>query len=229
MNNDPWPATLALFLPWFDNFTTKVGVHGAVFGLTSTQINAWRAEYQWLFFANMDTNNAESEWHERVSWRDAFFNGTDGQMQSAYPTNDVVTYPDGTPPPNGVLARLRKLVQFLKKHSAYTDAIGAELGILTPAAPARPARPEGVHAEAGENSHVMIDCPLRGWDAVEIESERGSGGWELIATCLKRKYTDTRPPLVPDQPEVRKYRLRYRDGDHPLEAYSDPVRASCAG
>ena len=60
---------------------------------------------------------------------------------------------------------------------------------------------------------------LRGWDAVEIEGRRNNGPWELLAVCLKRKYTDLRPPLVPGQPEVREYRLRYRLGDQPQEGY----------
>ena len=124
------------------------------------------------------------------------------------------------------LARLRKLVQQIKKASAYNEAMGAELGILTPTAAARDPKPTKVHVEAGENSHVMIDCALRGWDAVEIESQRGTGGWELLAVCLKRKYTDTRPPLNAGLPEVRSYRLRYRDGDQPQEVYSDVVKAT---
>lgn len=126
----------------------------------------------------------------------------------------------------GVLARLRQTVQQIKKSSAYTEVIGAELGILTPAPSARPDRPENVKAEAGENSRVMIDCPLRGWDAVEIESKRGTGGWELLAVCLKRKYTDLRPPLAAGQPEVRDYRLRYRAGNEVQELYSDVVRVT---
>ncbi len=34
-------------------------------------------------------------------------------------------------------------------------------------------------------------------------------------------YLDNRPPLVPDQPEERRYRLRYRDNDLPVGDYSD--------
>lgn len=78
----------------------------------------------------------------------------------------------------------------------------------------------------GENSHVLLDCPLQGWDAVEIEGRRGPGGWELLAVCLKRKFTDTRPPLVAGQPEVRDYRCRFREGDETQELYSDVVRVT---
>ena len=226
MTNDPWPASLALFIPWFDIFTTKLTIHGPTCGVPAARITQARSEYVWLAFANMDTDNAEAEWHERVNWRDIYFNGTDAQMLGSYPTNNSISYPVGSPPPAGVLARLRKLVQQIKKSSAYTEAMGAELGILTPTAAARDPKPTKVHVEAGENSHVMIDCPLRGWDAVEIESQRGTGGWELLAVCLKRKYTDTRPPLNAGLPEVRSYRLRYRDGDQAQEVYSDVVKVT---
>ena len=153
---------------------------------------------------------------------DIYFNGPDGQPLNSHPTNNSIsiTYPAG------VLARLRRLIQQIKKATAYTPPMGAELGILTPAAPAREPKPLKVKAEAGENSHVMVDCPLRGWDAVEFEGRRNNGPWELLAVCLKRKYTDVRPPLVAGQPEVREYRLRYRLGDEAQEVYSDVVRVT---
>ena len=57
------------------------------------------------------------------------------------------------------------------------------------------------------------DCPPLNQDTVEIESKRGSGGWQFVAVCFKRKHTDTRAPLAARQPEVREYRCRFRDGD----------------
>ena len=116
-------------------------------------------------------------------------------------------------------------MQQCKISSAYTQPIGAELGILTPPKPPLDPVPQAT-AVAGENSHVMLDCPLRGWDAVEIEGRRNGGGWELIAVALKRKYTDTRAPLVAGQPEIREYRLRFRKGDTPQEVYSDVLRVT---
>lgn len=225
MPRDPWPEAFPAFVDWFDNFTTKLTIHGPTTGIPALRITQSRSEYVWLAFAVMDTDNAEVEWHERVKWRDTFFGGADGEPQAPYPTDNTVSYPAGTPPPAGLLVRLRQLIQQIKKNSAYTESIGAELGILTPPVPPRPAAPTP-RATPGENSHVLLDCPLQGWDAVEIESKRGTGGWELLAVCLKRKYTDTRAPLVAGQPEVRDYRCRFRDGDTSQEIYSDVVRVT---
>ncbi len=224
-NTDPWPDALADFLSWFDTFTTKLAVHGPALGISAARIAQARAEYVWLFFAASDTANAEAEWHERVEWRDAFFEEPVGTPLGTYPTNNTVSLPAGVPPPAGVLARLRDTVQQCKHSPAFTEPIGAEMGILTPPAPPKPPVPSP-KATPGENSHVLIDCPLQGWDASEIESKRGNGGWELLAVCLKRKYTDTRAPLVAGQPEVREYRMRFRDGDTAQEQYSAVVRVT---
>lgn len=225
MHHDPWPLALAAFLPWFDNFRTKLVVHGPTLGIPAARVTQVGQEYAWLFYSNADTQNAEAEWHERVAWRDIFFRGDDGAMLGTYPTNNSIAVAAPPAPPAGVLARLRALVQLMKNSTAYDEAIGSELGILTPPPSARPPKPTPV-AAPGENSHVMIDSPLRGWSAQEIESRRGTGGWELIAVALKRKHTDTRPPLAAGQPEVREYRLRYRDGDVPEELFSDIVKVT---
>jgi hypothetical protein len=225
MPRDPWPEALPDFLTWFDLFTQKLAIHGPALGIAAARVTQARAEYVWLFFAVNDTANAEAEWHERVQWRDTFFEEPEGTALGSYPTNNSVTIPVGSPPPAGVLVRLRATVQQCKRSPAYTEPIGAELGILTPPPAPRPPAPSP-KATAGENSHVLLDCPLQGWDAVEIESRRGTGGWELLAVCLKRKYTDTRAPLVAGQPEVREYRMRFRDGDVAQEQYSDVVRVT---
>ena len=107
---------------------------------------------------------------------------------------------------------------------AATLGADAFLPVLRSAPP--PSAAPTPKAAAGESSRVMIDCPLQGWDAVEMEGKRGTGGWELLAVCLKRKFTDTRAPLVAGQPEVRDYRCRFRDGDETQELYSDVVRVT---
>lgn len=222
MYSDPWPLALAAFLTWFANFRTKIAIHGPSLGISAARITQIAQEYNWLFFAHTDTLNSEAEWHERVAWRDILFRADDGADLGPYPSNDTVVVPAPPIPPAGILDRLRETVQQCKTAPAFNASIEAELGIGTPPKPERDPVPTP-KVTAGENSHVMIDSPLRGWSAQEIESRRNGGPWELIAVVVRRKYTDTRPPLVTGQPEVREYRLRFRDGDTPLEVYSDIV------
>jgi len=56
---------------------------------------------------------------------------------------------------------------------------------------------------------------------VRVESQRGAEtGWAYLGVDLQSPYTDTRPPLAEGQPEVRKYRLRYLQGDQLTGDYS---------
>jgi hypothetical protein len=54
-------------------------------------------------------------------------------------------------------------------------------------------------------------------DGVIIESQRGSEvDWTPMGTDRFAPWIDTRAPLVAGQPEVRRYRIRYLDGDDPV-------------
>ncbi|MBI5705948.1 MAG: hypothetical protein HZC36_03040 [Armatimonadetes bacterium] len=58
-------------------------------------------------------------------------------------------------------------------------------------------------------------------DQVIISSHRAAEvTWTLLATDRFSPYPDARAPLVAGQPEVRRYRIRYLDGDDPVGNYS---------
>ncbi|MEX2242570.1 MAG: hypothetical protein WD716_01860 [Fimbriimonadaceae bacterium] len=50
--------------------------------------------------------------------------------------------------------------------------------------------------------------------------------WTLITVDTNNPYVDGRPPLVPNTPELRQYRARYRDNDLPVGDWSDTVSAT---
>jgi hypothetical protein len=56
---------------------------------------------------------------------------------------------------------------------------------------------------------------------VIVEGQRAAEtAWTLLGTDRFSPYVDGREPLVAGQPEVRRYRMRYLDGDEPVGAYS---------
>ena len=82
-------------------------------------------------------------------------------------------------------------------------------------------KPDG-KAEALPKYEVEISFVKRGHDGVDVESQRAAEtAWTYLAFDGFSPYVDDRPPLVPDQPEERRYRLRYRDNDLPVGEYSD--------
>lgn len=71
---------------------------------------------------------------------------------------------------------------------------------------------------------MQLTFATSGHDQIEIYSKRASeSDWTLLTVDTNNPYTDGRAPLVPNTPEVRQYRARYRDDDLPVGDWSDTV------
>jgi hypothetical protein len=59
---------------------------------------------------------------------------------------------------------------------------------------------------------------------VLVESQRANEvAWTNLGTDRFSPFVDTREPLAAGAPEVRRYRLRYLEGDDAVGAYSPTV------
>jgi hypothetical protein len=140
------------------------------------------------------------------------------------PLYQLPPLPEGVVPrPAGALKRLFKLVRTIKFAKGYTDGIGQLLGIL-------PKQDTSEHATptfkikvlpASPNQKVAIRSSKHGHDGVFIETRRGGGDWEKLAISMKHLHEDKRPLLVPGQPELREYRLRFWDNGKPNGDWTD--------
>ncbi|MCG3138140.1 MAG: hypothetical protein HJJLKODD_02000 [Phycisphaerae bacterium] len=71
---------------------------------------------------------------------------------------------------------------------------------------------------------VKLTFAMRGHDQIEIHSQRSAETtWASLAFDTNSPYLDARAPLVANQPEVLRYRARYRDDDQPVGDWSDIV------
>ncbi len=61
-------------------------------------------------------------------------------------------------------------------------------------------------ATALTQSQVDIRVFKAGYSVVVVDSRRGGGDWEQIATLTGANFVDNRPPLVAGVPEQREYR-----------------------
>jgi hypothetical protein len=74
------------------------------------------------------------------------------------------------------------------------------------------------------NGEVRLDWLKATATGVLVESQRaGETEWTLLGTDTNSPFTDSRAPLVPGAPEVRRYRLRYLINDLPVGNYSAVV------
>jgi hypothetical protein len=59
------------------------------------------------------------------------------------------------------------------------------------------------------------------------ESQRAAEtAWTYLAFDSVSPYIDTRPPLVANQAEQRRYRMRYRDADVPVGEFCDTLNVT---
>lgn len=220
---EPWYPTRESDLPpWHTTYAAALATHGVTLEIDpADQLAADnnRDMIELLVDAALEYKNNLSE---VVAYKNEVFYGPAGPLPA------TPTVPGAIVPVIGALAgveaRTRALVQQIKAHDNYTEAIGQDLGVIG-AEPPPPAeiKPEG-DVTAMPNFQAVIAFLKGQYDGVDIESQVGSETtWMHIAFDGFSPYTDTRPPQTPNTPEERRYRLRYRLNDAPVGLYSDTL------
>jgi hypothetical protein len=212
-------------IPWFENFSTKLPNYQVVLGLTAPELTAVTSDFLLLEATLLTVNQAKQEQREWVAFKNVEFYGPLGE-----PTPQVPGWPAPfalSAKPPGMLFRIRDLAARIKAHPAYTEQMGADLGIIgAEALGPITAQPTG-SATPLAGFAVEVAFLKQGFAGVDVESQRGSEmTWTYLAFDAFSPYVDNRPPLVAGQAEQRRYRLRYRDGDEPVGVYSDVLVAN---
>ena len=221
MAKDDWlPHREDEFLPWFNNFNTKIPGYATTLDLNPGDVTTVADDTAMVEFAVNGVAIYKAEQREWVDFKNLELYGSPGLPTPGVPTVPVLTPPTVVPP--GIIRRTRDLVLRIKAHPNYTEVIGEDLGIIgAEQAGADLVKPDGA-AEALPKHEVRITFVKRAHDGVDVEGQRAAEtAWTYLAFDGYSPYLDNRPPLVPGQPEERRYRLRYRDNDLPVGEYSD--------
>ena len=221
MAKDDWlPHREDELLPWFNNFNTKIPGYATTLDLSPGDVTSVADDSAMVEFAINGVAIYKAEQKEWVDFKDLELYGPFGRPTPGVPTAPVLTPPTVVDP--GIIRRTRDLVLRIKAHPNYTEVIGEDLGIIgAEQAGTGLVKPDG-GAEALPKHEVRITFVKSGHDGVDVESQRAAEtDWTYLAFDGYSPYVDNRPPLVPGQPEERRYRLRYRDNDLPVGEYSD--------
>jgi hypothetical protein len=227
-----FPRADAELTVWFKHFADRLDAHATALGLDESVVEGVRRDAAALGYAVGELVPAYlTALHARTAYKRALLDGPVGPSPLALPPAP----PAGTPPqpvPPGILPRTRRLIARIKAAPGYHEAVGRDLGIAGPGASAlRPAsageaRPSA-KATALSGGEVRVEFNKAGYDGVLVESRRGDRqNWERLGVDSYSPYTDARPPLVPGQPELREYRLRYIKRDEPTGEWSDILTAT---
>lgn len=218
-----------LFAGQLSTFKTNIGSY-PVFALSPAQIAAQGADadyFAYLLASQQSVQNGAEQWS---AWKKLAREGgeppaTGTPMPPVFPTAVPATAP-------GIEARFRALVKQLKAHAAYNEAVGTALGIEG----AEQSGPDLATLKPELKLGVSGDTVKVGWgwggyrdflDQCEIQVDRGTGGWQLLAMDTTPNYFDTAP--IPTTAAKWKYRAIYRLKDQRVGQWSNEVSISVGG
>ena len=221
---DYLPRTIALRLAWLNAFNTKLAAYMTTFQLPAGAATALANDLamlsyvfaiQLLLTQNLKDVNA---YLTRIS------DNPDNGVNDPLPVIAALPTAPSTLIHDGIFQRVRALVRRIKGHPNYTNAIGADLGIVGPSITVEFVTPPVAVAKTDGDFTIQIDWKKGKASGVIIQSRRGGEtAWTQIGSDTASPFIDSRPPLVADTPETREYRLRYHVNDKPVGPYTDAI------
>lgn len=184
---------------WLTALKSKIATHGAAVGLTAAEITAIQAKCD-AIIGRIDDKAAK-----KLAWQASVTAAETGNAAD--------------------LADLRASIAALKTNSGYTDAIGADLGVVgsgdTLDHDAYQAEIKGVTQIAPGQVRVDFGKAKGKVDGVNVYSRRqGASPWNFLARDTQSPYVDTTPLAQAGTPEIREYRIRAVIDDEEIGQYS---------
>jgi hypothetical protein len=223
------PRRQDALLPWCSNLKTKLPNYGSTLGFNGADLAKVVEDLDFIIYLLQ-------QWLPAVR---GFSEGATAYVKSALRGEGAsAALPVFTPPALGTVSvtdpgALTRVLDFIedkiKAADGYTDAIGEDLQIIGPSEPDN-ALPEAPEASAEvRGSEVLIKFKKSGHMGVWIESQVASEeAWAYLAIDTGSPYNDARPLKVAGQPEKRRYRLCFWDGD-PTRVWSDVIEVTFGG
>lgn len=208
---------------WYVDFEAAAQTHGTTVGWSAAEKTQATTNLAVLQHAINGQTLIRTDANEWTNYKNILLYAPIGTALPGTPSDAA----KGTLPLGSIAAIVpwtRLIVQRSKAHPAYTQAIGADFGILPPG-PGAPGTQPTLEGRALTGFQVEIDFELLRRKSIEIHSKRGAeADFSLLAVDTGPPYIDTRTPLQPNTPELREYRGRFRDNaDQPVGTWSDII------
>jgi len=190
---------------WATAFKTRIATHGPTVGLTPAQVTAVQNKCDAIIGRIDDKTAKKNAWQSSVAAAD---------------TGNVADVGD-----------LRSTIAAIKTNSGYTDAIGADLGVIGSAGSFDPNtyKAELTSVEQTGPSQVTIKFgKAKGnIDGVHVYSRmQGTSDWKFLARDTVPPYVDSTPLAAAGKPEIREYRIRAVINDEEIGDYSETAQVT---
>ena len=217
---------------WLNNFAAKIGNHGALFGITPTevtQIGNMAKHYEYVVYL-VDAQKKFAK--ELISYKKTLSEGRIGATLGAMPKFNPPSAPATTSA--GIFKYIGGLVGRIKGFTdTYTEGIGKDLGIVGNEIGFKKEEYKPTFKASTASGMVVIKFWKKNIDWVKIYSHpigsTDTNAWELLGIDGHPPFLDKRPLAVAGQPEKRQYKLRAVLGDEEIGVWSNVVEVIFGG
>lgn len=221
-----FPGTLQDRAAWYDNFNTQVGGIGLTLGLTAGDITELGEDNGNIQAIASNTVGLEAYSDAMRQYRIIFTEGDIGDTIPDFPASPTFSVPTPSQP-TGAFERLVKLVDRIRASAAYTDEIGALLGILpasTPVTPVEDLKPVLKASESVQDYKFTINVTRLGMPGYKVQIQRkGASTWEDVAFATSNPCEVTVAPSNGGDSERILVRAQLIDKNSPVGIPSDPT------
>jgi hypothetical protein len=210
---------------WLNNYSSKMPTYAPAVGVTVAEVTQLAADNLYFGYVcdahNQQTKNTQDWTAYKTALRSG---GTLGNL----PTAPVLgTAPAAVPP--GIFTRASALAVRIKKHPAYTEAIGQDLGIIGAEQVIDYNSLKPVLEITLQAGHPNVGWKKQGTDGLELLVDRGTGTFAFLAFDTVPDYLDSAPLPAPGASAVWRYKAIYRVADEQVGQWSDVVSISVMG
>lgn len=218
------PALDAQRVSWLNHFANRIAEYGPQFDMDEEAIQSVQDDADMFAYIVQLQDAARQYWISVSNLKKLLRHSAQQTMQQPLPP--VINL--GSEPVmvnNGIFDRLAVLATQIRLHSAYTTAIGQDLGIVPPATPAF--NPNTLAPDL--SIKLQAGYPLLKWkkgdtDGVHIYVDRHDGnGFVLLARTVKNQYIDSHALPPSTFSATWDYKIRYLIGDDEVGSFSPVI------
>lgn len=178
---------------WLNNFTTKMSLYATPLGVTAAEVTALQKDNAYFSYLISMMEVYRQNLLNLAGYKNMLKHAVGQQHIGALPV--LPTLPAAPPPvAEGVFDRVSKLVARIKASLNYTDAIGADLGVIGTS--------ETIDVSALQPDIkivVEVGRPHLKWkkgitDALDLYADHNDGqGFQFVGRLTRNEYLDVTP------------------------------------
>jgi hypothetical protein len=212
-------------LKWLNNFAAKLPTYAATVGVTAAEVTQTTADDAYFAFVVGAQNQHAKTTRDWTAYKNALRSGT---TVGAMPTTPALGVPP-TAVPAGIFSRVSALAARIKKHPAYTEAIGQDLGIIGAEQSVDLTTVKPILNLTLQAGHPNVGWTKSGMDGIEIQVDRGTGTFAFLTIDTVPDYLDTATLPAAGASAVWKYKAIYRLNDEQVGQWSDVATIGVMG